>query len=103
MKYRKKPIVVEAFRLTKENWNAPELWPEWMQQALHNDDFDKGRRAWFSLDDSMLFIGTLEGTYEASVGDWIIRSVEGEIYPCKHSIFVKTYEPVDEQNTKENG
>lgn len=63
MKYRKKPVVVDAFRLTEENWNVPELWAEWMQRAFNNDDFDNGCRTWFSIDNSMLFIGVLEGTY----------------------------------------
>ncbi len=95
MKYRKKPVVVEAFRLTKENWDVPELLPEWMREALNNHhNSDEGLRAWFSLYKSTLFIETLEGTHEASVGDWIIREADGRIHPCKHSIFVKTYEPV---------
>ena len=97
MKYRKKPIMVEAFRLTKENsriWNVREMWPSWMIEALDNDDIEKGCRAWFSLDRSMLFIETPDGTHEAYHGDWIIREADGRIHPCKHSIFVKTYEPV---------
>ena len=100
MKYRKKPVVVEAFRLTEENWNVPEMLPEWMRMVLNNYDSGNGMRAWFSSDNSTLFIIALEGTYEASVSDWIIRGVDGEIYPCKHSIFVKTYEPiVNEEDT----
>lgn len=39
-----------------------------------------------------LFIGTLEGSMQCSPGDWIIRGVQGELYPCKHDIFMATYE-----------
>lgn len=42
-------------------------------------------------------VKTLEGTMTCGVGDWMITGVEGEQYPCKDSIFRKTYEPVDEQ------
>ena len=43
-----------------------------------------------------VFINTLEGTMYAKVGDWIIRGVKGEFYPCKPDIFEATYEPVDD-------
>ena len=43
-----------------------------------------------------LLIATLEGVMRASIGDWIIRGVAGEFYPCKDSIFSATYEPADE-------
>lgn len=45
-------------------------------------------------DDDQLWIGTLEGNMIASAGDWIIRGVKGELYPCKPDIFAATYEPV---------
>lgn len=43
-----------------------------------------------------LLIPTLEGTMRAGVGDWIIRGIKGELYPCKDDIFRATYEPVEE-------
>jgi hypothetical protein len=45
-------------------------------------------------------IETLEGTLTASPGDWIIKGINGEIYPCKHDIFLKTYEPFNKYNIK---
>ncbi len=42
-----------------------------------------------------LFISTLEGLHEAKPGDWIIRGVLGEIYPCKQEVFEKTYDPIE--------
>jgi hypothetical protein len=44
-----------------------------------------------------IYIPTLEGTMLATVGDWIIRGVKGEFYPCKPDIFALTYEPADEE------
>ncbi|ATP93536.1 MULTISPECIES: hypothetical protein [Bacillus] len=46
--------------------------------------------------DKEMDIETLEGTMKASPGDWIIKGVHGEIYPCKPDIFEKTYKPLDE-------
>lgn len=87
-KYRKKPIIIDAFRLGEE-------WPDWWAEkhcqnevTTHNED---GR--WRGGPDYAL-IQTLEGTMRAENGDWIIRGVAGEIYPCKPDIFAATYEPV---------
>lgn len=77
MKYRKKPIVIDAIQFNGENASAI--------FALATD-----QRVLRS--GSGLLIETLEGTMEAAVGDWIIRGVEGELYPCKPSVFAKTYE-----------
>lgn len=78
MKYRKKPVVVEAFR-----WLHDEI-PEW---------WEHGQNVKFATDSLAVFIKTLEGTMECLPGDWIIKGLAGEIYPCKHEIFEKTYEP----------
>jgi hypothetical protein len=64
-KFRKKPVVIEAIRLT---------------QAVE--------------------IPTLEGEMVGNVGDWLITGVQGEQYPCKHEIFIATYEPADENAKK---
>lgn len=83
--YRKRPVVVEAFRLGEE-------YPQWFAEAVghlrattHNHN---GR-----YEDDYALIKTLEGTMRAEKGDWIIRGVKGEIYPCKPDIFDLTYEP----------
>jgi len=84
MKYRKKPVVIEAIQWTGEN-------SEEVQRFLHNghefaaDGWVKGR---------YVEIETLEGLMVASVGDWIIKGVVGEFYPCKPDIFEATYERV---------
>lgn len=77
-KYRKKPVIIDAI--------------QW-----HGDNI--GEVQWFYKTDGILIgdqiiIDTLEGTMKANIGDWIIKGVNGEYYPCKPDIFEKTYEPV---------
>jgi hypothetical protein len=81
-KYRKKPIEIEARQLTKEN--GPELW-EWADSKPFYDPDGTV---------SGLSIYTLEGRMKAEFGDWVIKGVQGEFYPCKPDIFDATYEPV---------
>ena len=84
MKYRKKPVVIEAWKFTcyKDLINAP----RWVIGAMRIP----------STTESIL-IETLEGTYEAKPGDMIIQGVKGEVYPCKPEIFAMTYDLVEEE------
>ena len=87
-KFRKKPVVVEAMRLTKDNYNIIKDWIGKKSFCLHRDE-----KTSFPL---AVVVKTLEGDMYARVGDWIIKGVEGEFYPCKPDIFEKTYEKVDD-------
>jgi hypothetical protein len=87
LKVKKIPIIVDAFHWEGRN-SFVRLCKEF---GLDYED----RRLYCTRDE--LFITTLEGTVTANVGDWILKGVEGELYPCKDSIFVKTYEIVSEQ------
>lgn len=79
-KYRKKPVTIEAI--------------QWLETNLSEiDDFVGGSIA---NKGNTLVIHTLEGDMEASIGDYIIKGVNGEFYPCKTDIFAKTYEEVTE-------
>ena len=81
--YRKKPVVIDAVRW----WTGgQEAAPDWFKAALEDG------RVRFGVLTRALLIETLEGTMEALPGDWIIQGIEGEIYPCKDSIFRATYE-----------
>ncbi|MGI3163081.1 hypothetical protein [Pseudooceanicola sp. 200-1SW] len=93
-RFRKKPVEIEARRYTGDNtrdialWVQPDLAPfalpkGWWQRQKDGGEF-------------RLVIPTLEGEMDATPGDWIIRGVKGEYYPCKPDIFAVTYEPVDE-------
>ncbi len=83
MKFRKKPVVIEAVQ-----WSGT---AESMDQIRA---LDTGTR-YVDFTQDNVFIETLEGQMTASIGDWIIKGVSGELYPCKPNIFEMTYEPVD--------
>ena len=88
-KYRKKPVVIEAFQMTLERrWDNSE-WPTWLNEAWQAEPGENS--VWIDPADQLV-CGTLEGVHRITFGDWIIRGVEGEIYPCKPSVFTSTYE-----------
>ena len=86
--YRKRPVVIEAVKWEGTNWEEM-------------NEFIQPRGLWWLKDGSLvsnvnpvqpLVIRTLEGNHEAQVGDWIIKGIRGEYYPCKPEIFQATYE-----------
>jgi len=98
MKYRKKPVVIEAFQMTKERRMDNSEWPSWLHHAWNSDRNEPGALQRVDQSASMpdyLQIVTLEGLHLVSWDDWIIRGVQGEIYPCKPDIFAATYEPAE--------
>lgn len=90
MKFRKKPVVIEAVQWKNTKIICPPG-PLWFVEAE-----EKGK---IILCGDELKIKTLEGEMTAIPGDWIIQGVNGEIYPCKPDIFEKTYEKVEETQT----
>lgn len=102
MKFRKKPVVIEAMEYTRENRKAI---IEWAGEALQSTAIgDSGEP--YELES--LRIKTLEGTMTVSLGDWVIRGVKGEVYPCKPDIFAATYaedtgnDPVEVMRARKN-
>ena len=106
MKYRKKPVVIDAV-----HWDGTEkclngvVLPfladghkdfEHLPRAPDDSHIDNG--IGYTPPDGNLFIPTLEGTMTARPGDWIIKGIKGEFYPCKPDIFTETYEPVEQVN-----
>lgn len=81
-KYRKRPIIIEAVQFDPQG-----EWPEcvipWPKDGPRPRDMSWG------------YIKTLEGDMHVIAGDWVIRGVENEMYPCKDSIFRASYEPVE--------
>ena len=94
-KFRKKPVVIEAFQAVRYLHTE---WPPWFQEAYTKGDVPRPGAAWIDKEDPerRLVIGTLEGNHLVNWGDWIIRGIAGELYPCKPGIFEMTYEPVEE-------
>ena len=80
MKFRKKPVVIEAIL-----WNGDNI--EEIAEFMKWRNFDHDKR-------NGLIIRTLEGQHIATVGDFIIKGVQGEFYPCKPDIFAATYDLV---------
>jgi hypothetical protein len=95
-KYRKKPIVIEAFQMTRERRADNGDWPNWLHDAwskAHNEEgalFPKNHPDSDGTDE--LCIYTKEGLHLVTFGDWIIQGVQGELYPCKPDIFDATYQ-----------
>ena len=79
-KYKKKPVVIEAIKLKKDN----------IKMCI---DF-VGNNCRFGVYDGLFTIKTLEGEMRGDIGDYIIKGVKGEFYPCKPDIFEMTYESV---------
>lgn len=86
MKYRKLPVEIEAFQYNRDSYV-----PEWALRAIENGTLFYGE---FEGSPGELFVKTLEGDHHVSVGDYIIKGIKDELYPCKPNIFEKTYEAV---------
>ena len=89
-KYRKKPVVIDAIQLTDENLMdcLSFVYPEYA--VIAHSILDAIRKQKY------IHIETLEGDMKASFGDYIIKGVQGEFYPCKPDIFEATYEVANE-------
>jgi hypothetical protein len=84
MKYRKKPVVVDAVKFTGKNSAEIHRW-----MGVKSVDGEEP-----SSNSKGMFIETKEGVMKASVGDFIIKGIKGEFYPCKPDIFHQTYERI---------
>jgi hypothetical protein len=87
--FRKKPVVIEAFQWTGGPDQTDD--PTWAVDAIKSGAIRFENEG---TPDVALLIDTLEGTHRANQGDYIIRGVKGELYPCKPDIFAATYEAV---------
>lgn len=96
--FRKKPIVIEAFQMTRERRSDNRDWPEWLNAAWNEAWPTVGAVSCQEYPNSdgtdPLVISTLEGLMTVSWDDWIIRGVKGELYACKPDIFSATYDAV---------
>ncbi|MDC9622797.1 hypothetical protein PSI22_14410 [Xenorhabdus sp. XENO-7] len=88
-KFRKKPVVIEAFEFRGESNLNPSV-PVWFVDAVLNGEI--------KAEPDHIIIRTLEGNHRADIGDWIIQGIKGELYPCKPEIFELTYEAIAPQS-----
>lgn len=90
MKYRKKPVEIEAFPVREALRCAARDWknlPVWLSEA-----YEQGL---IIFANKFVIIKTLEGDHRGDIDDMIIRGIKGELYPCKSDVFSLTYEKVD--------
>ena len=95
MKFRKKPVVIEARQVTPETAEEIGAWcgaKKCIAESYNSYLWGHALR----LEHRHLDIETLEGDMSAGMGDWVIQGVKGEFYPCKPDIFEMTYERVEE-------
>jgi hypothetical protein len=92
MKFRKKPVVIEAVQIEKR---MDMLSPDWWANAVQSNQVILHGVGKLTRDQPWVEIHTLEGVMRGDAGDWIIQGVQGELYPCKPDIFEMTYEPVE--------
>ena len=90
MKFRKKPVVIEAWEVPHDKDDNTKEIPTWLIGAMASGTLE------LIAADGKTYINTLEGRMLANHGDWIIKGVKGELYPCKPDIFAATYEPVED-------
>jgi hypothetical protein len=95
IRFRKKPVVIEAAQFLRIEeghavFDVDDL-PEWLEAAVSDASGNPGSIWWVGGEKAR--VGTSEGAIDASPGDWIIRGIQGELYPCKPDIFEATYEP----------
>lgn len=94
MKATKKPVTIECFKYDGDLKNSEGKFyvPEWAAKASEDGTI-------YFKDQGEMYIKTLEGDHHATVGDYIIRGVNGELYPCKPDVFEKTYTICSDEET----
>lgn len=92
MEYRKKPVIIEAFKFYVDPM------PDWFMDKVTSNDVILNNCNYnrYDITEAYCEINTLEGTMRGNGGDFIIKGVKGELYPCKPDIFEATYEAVGE-------
>lgn len=97
MKFRKKPVVIEAIKWDGQNLSdvIKFMWGDKPCVLIKQEDSEDVESELFSYRGKNLFIKTPEGELHASVGDMIIKGVKGELYPCKPDIFQMTYDGIN--------
>lgn len=93
-RFRKKPVAVEAHQFVGGAWAGPNI-PAWYTQAFTENRIKHHTDGSWRAPVTHATISTREGVMTADLGDWIIKGVQGELYPCKPDIFAATYEPAE--------
>ena len=94
MRYRKKPVVIDAYQVTEFDYDGFLMFSHFCNPPWWLDEATKERK--ICTKGQSIYVETLEGDMRISINDYIVRGVDGELYPCKASIFEKTYERVED-------
>ena len=104
-RFQKRPVVIQAMRVTGGNYGmlteladtdpTRRLSIEWCCQNWDCKDSNIVAGQAPHPRRRVVIIKTLEGTMQANEGDWVIKGIRGELYPCKHDIFMDTYREID--------
>ena len=101
MRLQKKAVVIDGFQMTatRMTYTSTYGWPRWVLDAMEKPKYTVG--SLFHDADAGWIVMTLEGSLKVSAGDWILRGVQGELYPCKPDIQKLTYDVLgpDEDGT----
>jgi len=97
--YRKRPVVIEAMQLTGSSGEIHAVY-QWVENNTQGsfdplDPITPGSGVSIDPSTGFMLIATLEGVMQAKPGDYIIRGIQGEFYPCKPDIFEASYEPAE--------
>jgi hypothetical protein len=85
--YKKKPVVVEAFQIPPIGEEPSQEMIDFLHDYFCRDQWEQGN-------DGEILIHTMEGDMIGTYGDYIIKGVVGELYPCKEDVFLKSYDPI---------
>lgn len=94
MKYRKKPVVIDAVKMLSCGFSAT---PEWVTNALSSARVYYTNVIGTNFIRDGFIVQTPEANMRGKIGDYLIRGIDGELYPCKGDIFDRTYEAVEEE------
>lgn len=92
--YKNKPKVIEAFQMTQEHIDSDAEWPNWLKASMAQNNAENNSLVVVARIPREYAINTLEGVMQVSVNDYIIKGIQGELYPCKPDIFEASYEKV---------
>lgn len=97
MRYRKKPVAVDAYQYQGHTYEHRADWPDWLIDAWNTNPIHRGAVYQFhpTSGGTALAVRTLEGTVVVSKGSWIVRGSVGELWPVRQDIFAATYEPAE--------
>ena len=100
MRYRAKPVETDAIQFTGENWAEVNEFAgtHWVDIDVYHDNFIPVEEMWVDIPEGIVGVVWVEPSQQwagVKIGDYIVRDLEGDVYPCEKSIFERKYEPIE--------